>query len=111
MDIWAIGCVFGELLAKVEGSSEKYKALFVSDSSYPLSPADESVEYVNGFRISNEDLMGRIISLLGPPTKEDQSFISDDTALNFITCFKKEPGRSFEKLFPTCGNDARDLLK
>lgn len=106
-----MGCIFAELLAKVEGSKEERKSLFQGDSSYPISPNRQVDEVTKGFRVSKQDQMAKIVEVLGVPDKEQLSFVSDVQAEDFVRLFKGDPKRSIEKLFPTVGAEARDLLK
>ena len=48
VDIWGVGCIFAELLQRVEGNKtpdcelkRKYYALFPGESCFPLSPTSQ----------------------------------------------------------------------
>lgn len=70
IDIWSIGCIFAELLSKVEGNSYplgktfevKNGPLFPGGSCFPLSPKNEANNIVN-----NLDQLAAIFQILGTP--------------------------------------------
>ena len=52
------------------------------------------------------------MQVLGSPTEEDLSFITDPTALNYISEFpKNQKGEDFKKMFPYASSQALDLMK
>lgn len=79
IDVWSIGCIFAELLSKINGNSypssgqidSKSRVLFPGNSCYPLSPKEE---------VNNLDQLAAILMIIGTPSKSDKEFISDWTA-------------------------------
>ena len=51
IDVWSLGCVFAELLSKLEEKElwEKVKPLFPGKHCFPLSPARQYDEYKQEF--------------------------------------------------------------
>lgn len=82
IDIWSIGCIFAELLGRT--------ALF---------PGDNYLDQIQ-----------RVIAVLGTPTYEDISYISNDKALEFIKSIPKRSKQSYDALFPDANPLALDLL-
>lgn len=69
VDIWSLGCIFGELLSMQEGSVDNYQnrvPLFPGGSCYPLSKDRVSTN-------TNErlDQLSVIFSVIGLPSEED----------------------------------------
>lgn len=61
IDVWAIGCVFAELLGTMKESAPTFldrKPLFPGQSCFPLSPSNtDKQEYKGGLPFSNGDLL------------------------------------------------------
>lgn len=58
IDIWSVGCIFGELLGMMKESAPNFldrKALFPGSSCFPLSPDSSAKKNKNGFRVSKDD--------------------------------------------------------
>ena len=82
IDIWSIGCIFAELLGRT--------ALF---------PGDNYLDQIQ-----------RVIAVLGTPTYEDISYITNEKALEFIKSIPKRSRQSLESLFSDANPLALDLL-
>ena len=82
IDIWSIGCIFAELLGRT--------ALF---------PGDNYLDQIQ-----------RVIAVLGTPTYEDISYISNEKALEFIKSIPKRSRQPLDSLFPDANPLALDLL-
>ena len=83
VDIWSVGCILGELLGRT--------ALF---------PGENYLDQIQ-----------RIISVLGTPSYDDISYITNEQALKFIKSLPKRSRQSFEKLFSKANPLALDLLE
>ena len=83
VDIWSVGCILGELLGRT--------ALF---------PGENYLDQIQ-----------RIISVLGTPSYDDISYITNEQALKFIKSLPKRSKQSFEKLFSKANPLALDLLE
>lgn len=69
VDIWSLGCIFGELLSMQEGSVPTYQdraPLFPGGSCYPLSG-----DHVSTDTDERLDQLNVIFSVIGMPSEED----------------------------------------
>jgi len=69
VDIWSLGCIFGELLSMQEGSVPNYQErvpLFPGGSCYPLSG-----DHVSTDTKERQDQLSVIFSVIGMPSEED----------------------------------------
>lgn len=58
IDIWAVGCIFAELLGMMKENAPTFidrQPLFPGKSCFPLSPAKDATEQIKGFPYSNTD--------------------------------------------------------
>ena len=83
VDIWSVGCILGELLGRT--------ALF---------PGENYLDQIQ-----------RIISVLGTPSYDDISYITNEQALKFIKSLPKRSKQPFDKLFTKANPLALDLLE
>lgn len=125
VDIWAVGCIFGELLSvdTEEGaiSSAHRRPLFQGNSCFPLSPAKRPMiekddpllqDHCSEFPIDRKDQLKLIFSVIGTPQDEmDLSFISDKQAEDYIQIFANKSGVDLTEKFPSASKEALDLLK
>jgi mitogen-activated protein kinase 1/3 len=51
-----------------------------------------------------------IFEVLGTPSEEDKSFVTDAKALEYLDAFPKKPRSDLSVLYPGAGDDALDLL-
>ena len=107
VDIWSLGCIFGELLSMQEGSVPTYQdraPLFPGGSCFPLS--GDKVSSDNEEKL---DQLSVIFSVIGMPSEEDLKSVGD--ANEYINSLEKKPGRSLESLYPAADPAAISLLK
>ena len=83
VDMWSVGCIFAEILTR--------KPLF------------QGRDYMHQLQV--------IIELLGTPTEQDLSFITNDSAKQTIKTFSRRRKRQFKKPFTGCNPVALDLLE
>jgi mitogen-activated protein kinase 1/3 len=83
MDIWSIGCIFAELMARC--------------------PIFRGENYL--------DQIKKITEILGSPEENDLSYISDPQARKFITDLPKNKKIGFNQIFPNGNPLAIDLLE
>ena len=83
MDIWSIGCIFAELMARC--------------------PIFRGENYL--------DQIKKITEILGSPNENDMSYISDPQAIKFINDLPKNKAISFKQIFPNGNPLAIDLLE
>lgn len=124
IDIWAVGCIFGELLSinseEPNFSVSKRRPLFQGNSCFPLSPAqrpmvekDDPILLDNHyeFPIDRKDQLKIILNTIGTPQDEmDVSFISDKQAEEYIKIYANKPGINMEEKYPNSSPEALDLL-
>jgi len=82
IDIWAIGCIFAEMLAK--------------------QPLFQGEDYVDQLRV--------IFRVIGTPSEDDLSCVLSPDALTFIGRIGVKKPKDLSKLFPNASPDALDLL-
>lgn len=114
IDIWAVGCVFAELLEMLKDNQPNYRnrrPLFPGTSCFPVSPAHDQTARVMGFPVSPRDQMKTIFDVKGTPTEEDLEFINDAKAEKYIKSFEKQERKPWSELFPGANADALDLLE
>lgn len=94
IDIWAVGCIFAELLGMMKEHSPTFmdrKPLFPGKSCFPLSPAKENTIQKNGLPFSSNDQLAIIFAVIGNPTEEDASFVTDQKAIEYLKSFPYTP--------------------
>ncbi len=113
VDMWSIGCIFAELLGMMKESAPTYmdrKPLFPGKSCFPLSPDKNVKEERKGFPFSKNDQLAVIFEVIGTPSEEEKSFVTDTKALDYLDAFPKRPRSDIAILYPGAGDDAIDLL-
>lgn len=108
IDMWAVGCIFAELLAMFKGNSVYFtdrKPLFPGTSCYPLSPGGERDP-----RNQEQDQLSVILKVLGTPGPEDCAFMGNQELAREIQSFPQWERESFEKKYPAAGELAVELL-
>lgn len=83
VDLWAVGCIIGDLLGR--------KVLF------PGKDFKNQVE--------------TICSVLGKPSSEDIEHITASHARKFLAQLPETPGANFSEMFPDANPDAVDLMQ
>ena len=116
IDMWAIGCIMGELFAMIKqpGASSTFldrQPLFQGQSCFPLSPTMKKFEEIKGFPMTNSDQLSKIFSLLGTPSKEDRSFVTDEKAIEYLGSFKSMSRLNFSERYPGISKDGIDFLE
>eukprot|EP00831_Metopus_contortus_P047725 TRINITY_DN3862_c0_g1_i1.p1 TRINITY_DN3862_c0_g1~~TRINITY_DN3862_c0_g1_i1.p1 ORF type:complete len:375 (-),score=48.93 TRINITY_DN3862_c0_g1_i1:108-1157(-) len=118
IDVWALGCIFGELLGTLKAHSsipEARRALFPGKSCIMLSPTNASPESLGRPSMltdASQDQLAVIFEVLGFPSKADVSFIDDPGLLSYISKMPiKAKAKSLESRYPAAEASAMDLLK
>jgi mitogen-activated protein kinase 1/3 len=113
IDVWALGCVFAELLKKTKAYQQSFdkSAIFPGESCFPLSPDQSAPVLKCGFPVAAKDQLVVIISKLGTPSKKDMEFITDANAIEYINCIPKKPTLELKHFFDKSPEDALDFLK
>lgn len=83
IDVWSVGCILAELHGRK-----------------PLFPGDDYIKQMN-----------LIFSVLGTPSEEDMSFITNEKALDYIKGLKKQNKVAFADLYKDANVHALDLME
>lgn len=114
VDVWSLGCIFAELLQMNKKNKLDYRdrsALFAGDSCYPLSP-DMSLRYEQGnLKFSDSDQLIMITEILGTPTDQDLSFLTNSQALDYLSKLPTKRSKEFEQLFLGSTTEELKILK
>jgi len=107
IDVWAAGCVFAELLARIKGNHKERIVLFPGTSCYPFSP---DVSGLSNSKIPQKDQLNVIINILGKPNEEDCSFIKDPKVLVSLRDMPEITRKDLSKVYPYASIESIDLL-
>jgi mitogen-activated protein kinase 1/3 len=113
IDVWSVGCIFGELLGMMKENAPTYldrKPLFPGKSCFPLSPNNKLTEKRKGFPFSSTDQLNIIFQKLGTPSEDDRSYVTDQKAIEYLDAFPECDRVSFKEIYKGGGEDALDLL-
>ena len=113
IDIWAVGCIFGELLSMMKENAPTYldrRPLFPGSSCFPLSPDSKATIKRHGFPFSSTDQLNVIFDLIGTPSEDEMSFVTDSKAFEYMKTFPMRKRLDLSKLYPGAGELAIDLL-
>ena len=89
LDMWSTGCILSEMIScteqyKQNGVSPQERFLFTGTSCFPLSPCGKMKDSSKKNIVSKNDQLKRILEILGDQSQEDTSFVSDNSAHNYI---------------------------
>ena len=113
IDIWAVGCIFAELLGMMKENAPTFmdrQPLFPGKSCFPLSPAKDPTEQRKGFPFSSTDQLAVIFALIGSPTDDDKSFVTDHKALEYLESFPWTARVDLAQKYPGAPPEAVDFL-
>lgn len=113
IDVWSIGCIFGELLGMMKENAPTYldrKPLFPGKSCFPLSPNNKLTEKRKGFPFSSTDQLYIIFQKLGTPSEDDRSFVTDQKAVEYLDAYPQMDRVDFHEVYKGGGDDAIDFL-
>jgi mitogen-activated protein kinase 1/3 len=114
IDVWSLGCIFAELLGMIKENAPTFldrSPLFPGTSCFPLSPDRSNNVKRGGFPHSSQDQLSIIFSVLGTPSPDDFSFVTDAKAVDYLKSFPPKKCVEFSELFPAATPEALDLLK
>lgn len=114
IDIWSLGCVFAEMLSLVKANAAHYierGPLFPGMSCFPLSPDTSTSIKRAGYPCAENDQLNVIFEVIGTPSQQELSFITDPKAHEYVNSFPPRQPKSFQEFFPGCGPDELDILK
>ena len=116
MDIWAVGCIIGEILQLTSFETShsfrrKTTVLFPGETLQAMPTSMEDFEFADGYCFDKSDQLYSIIERLGSPTYSDLNFISDKITKEYIKKFPRKVN-NLRSLFPHIENDdAFDFLE
>ena len=113
IDVWSVGCIFGELLSVLVdngATGPERHPLFPGTSCFPLSPAAKVTAKRNGFPYSQTDQLNMIFDVLGSPTEEECSFVTDAKALEYLKAFALRKRIDFSERYKAAKPEAIDFL-
>lgn len=113
VDTWSVGCIFAELLSMIKENAPTYQdrhPLFPGTSCFPLSPDHKACVKKGSFPASNSDQLNVIFDVIGTPTEEEMSFVTDAKALEYLKSFSPRPRIDLKTRYPAASDDAIDLL-
>ena len=109
--MWSLGCIMAQLLKSIYYDSPKTRPFFRGHSCFPLSPHASNGD---GTLVSKKDLLCRMFTVLGPPSEDDMSFLSESDSLGY---FESVIGsldhckKGLEATFPKANPQLLKLLK
>ena len=113
IDIWAVGCIFAELLGMMKENAPTFldrQPLFPGKSCFPLSPAKDPTEQRKGFPFSSTDQLAVIFGTIGIPNEDDKSFVTDQKALEYLDSFPWNGRVDLKLKYPGAPKEAIDFL-
>lgn len=119
IDIWSTGCILSEMIScteqyKANGVNPQDRFLFTGTSCFPLSPCEKMKSSGNQKRniVSKNDQLKMILEILGDQNSEDTSFVSDQSALDYIHTLRPDTCKiEFKKEFPFTTPEILDILQ
>ncbi len=112
IDMWSIGCIFGELLMTLE-PGRMSKPLFPGTTCYPLSKdnGDYAPDTVQREFSNEQHQLNQIFRLIGTPTEEEVKKIKNENFVKFLTKLEKFEPRPFESRYKNADPNALNLLR
>ena len=117
IDIWGIGCIFGELLQMLAGNPEHAvyrEPIFTGSSCFPVSPVfssptDIQETYLNG--PPEGDQLRKICEVIGLPNEKDLEFITRADMRYYVRMLKDDHFGCLDDQFRYADRNELDLLK
>lgn len=114
VDIWATGVIFGELLYTLEANCpnfENRKCLFPGKYCFPLSPnKNADIDEIGIPLTQKSDQLQLIFDMVGSPTREDMSFVTDEKAIKYLERFRNKHPVNLRQKYPSGSDQALRLL-
>jgi len=107
VDMWSIGCIFGELMQMEEKNIPnpiKRGPLFPGDTCFPLSMTEQDECQLS------VDQMQVILNFIGSPTEDEIQKITDERARRYLHNFPLCKPTNLKRRFPAASDDALNLL-
>ena len=116
IDVWSLGCIFGELMTLIkENCINPYdrKPLFPGKSCFPLSPPRDQSNIQrtnNAYPVDSRDQLNLIFDVIGTPSDDDVSFITDKHAKEYLKSFGRKGKKNLKERFVGSTEESLDLL-
>lgn len=113
IDVWSAGCVIAELCGMQRENAPTFmdrSPLFPGNSCFPLSPDHHTKMRRAGFPSSNSDQLNVIFDVIGTPSEEEMSFITDDKAMLYLRSFVPRDRKSLRLIYPSSDQALIDLM-
>ena len=112
--MWAIGCIFGELLQTLDPDKRKPAPLFPGKTCYPLS---QSQRHVNTEQLDQEfrsksHQLEKVFEVIGTPSQWafPRGVTRSEDIRGFLEKMPPMPRKDFAAMFPHADADAIELL-
>ncbi|ETO27886.1 mitogen-activated protein kinase 2, partial [Reticulomyxa filosa] len=108
VDLWSVGCILAELFMMLPENCPDYKqrgALFPGHTCFPLSAKTREAF------LDKADQLNMIFDIIGTPTREAISKISEERAQQHLLHLTYKPPIDFQKKFPGTSAEGIDLLR
>lgn len=108
VDVWALGCIFAELLTMLSSNQPNSKnraPLFPGSVCYPLSPAKNKSK-----KNRNKDQLSLIFNIIGRPSVKERSLIHREDALSYLKTFPYTKSINWFNRYPGCVAEEIALL-
>eukprot|EP00928_Gymnodinium_smaydae_P011493 TRINITY_DN14231_c0_g2_i1.p1 TRINITY_DN14231_c0_g2~~TRINITY_DN14231_c0_g2_i1.p1 ORF type:complete len:307 (-),score=66.79 TRINITY_DN14231_c0_g2_i1:119-1039(-) len=115
IDVWSVGCIFGELLQTHEGLPfEDRGPLFPGSSCFPLSPEEGQKHRHEAFGLQmmasdRSDQLSVIFDLIGTPSKSMLEQLPPQEQ-KYLQCFPPRGGEGFRRCFPSASPSELDVV-
>lgn len=86
------------------------RPLFPGKSCFPLSPDRHARIQANGFPVAKDDQLAVIFEMLGTPSVDDMSYVTDQKAIGYLTSFVPIQRIDFVKKYPGASPEGIDLI-
>eukprot|EP00483_Globobulimina_turgida_P000239 UN00239 len=107
IDVWSIGCIFGELLQMYKANCADYKkrkVLFPGKSCFPFSTKDP-FDYQH-----RSDQLRVVFDLIGTPAEDEIAGFRDKNVRIYLSNMTKSEKTDFSKKYPGTKNSGIKLL-
>lgn len=114
IDVWSVGCVIAELCEMLKENAPTFidrSPLFPGTSCFPLSPDHRTMARRAGFPSSNSDQLNVIFNVIGTPSDEDISSVTDDKAVLYLRSFASRVKKSLAVLYPFTDHEIIELME
>ncbi|TNV74148.1 hypothetical protein FGO68_gene14951 [Halteria grandinella] len=113
IDVWAVGCIMAELISMMKENvpnPNDRKPLFPGSSCFPLSPDSGTNKPNNGVAYCNNDQLNIVFDVIGTPSEEDTSYLTDLKAIQYLKTFAPRPRSDLALRYPGARSEAIDLM-